>query len=135
MILRNPGQEVTPFNYPVAEVYHWDLTSENDASYPIITVKEAWKNILAGKGIISSVRPRNFNPFEEISTPTIGRILVNKIYLAYYETPDFQKFLQPIYVFEGKYTNDRDDGGDIVLYYPALTAEFTRAVPVTAMNN
>ena len=135
MILRNPGQEVTPFNYPVAEVYHWDLTSENDASYPIITVKEAWKNILAGKGIISSVRPRNFNPFEEISTPTIGRILVNKIYLAYYETPDFQKFLQPIYVFEGKYTNDRDDGGDIVLYYPALTAEFTRAMPVTTTSN
>ena len=86
--------------------------------------------------MISSVRPRNFNPFDDISPPTVERILVNKIYLAYYETPDFQKFLQPIYVFEGKYTNGGDDdGGDIVLYYPALTAEFTRGVPITAKNN
>lgn len=131
MVLKNPGNQasqVSPYNYPILEGTFWDLTDENDASYPIVTVQEAWKRILAGKGVVSSVRPRNFNPFDSIASPPVERILINSVYLAYYETPEFQKFLQPIYVFEGKYTMGGSDGGDIVLYYPALTAEFTREV-------
>jgi hypothetical protein len=137
MILRTPTRgQTSPYNYPTIEASIWNLTSENDGSYPIITVQEAWKQVVAGKGVISSVRQRNFNPFDDLLAPEVERILINNIYLAYYQTPEFQKFLQPIYVFEGKYTTNGSEGGDVVVYYPALTAEYTRpATPVTQQSS
>lgn len=131
LILRNPTRQKSPYNYPFIEGYFWDLTSDKDASYPIISVQEAWSQVLAGKGIISSVTPKNYNPFVQKQPVAMERVLINKIYLAYYETPAFQRFLQPIYVFEGNYINTGTEGGYIVYYYPAVTAQYTSKVPFT----
>lgn len=135
MFGKEPRQN-RPTSFPFLQIYNWDLTSDKDASYPIITVGEAWKQVVAGKGIISDIVPKNSNPFENKKAIPMEKVLINKIYLAYYETTQFQRYLQPIYVFEGSYTYTGTDGGTVVIYYPAVTAQYTSKIaPIMPMED
>ena len=69
------------------------------------------------------------NPFVPYVPIRIDKILVNNIYLAYYDTPKLEKYLQPIYVFEGNYTTVGGGAGQITLYYPAISGDYI--LPVT----
>lgn len=60
------------------------------ATYPLKPISEAWDDLQKGKGYIANLGE---NPE--------GKIVVRRIYLAYYETKEPQQYLQPIYVFEG----------------------------------
>lgn len=111
---------------PFVEAYFWEIDPNANASYPIITVEEAWKAITEDKGVISSVIPKNSNPFLPYSPVRVETILIDNIYLAYYETPKWQQFLQPIYVFEGKYTTEGTEGGYITIYFPAITKDYVK---------
>ncbi len=126
MVLRNPNNNVSPFNNPLMEGHFWDIEQQEDASYPIITVNDAWKQVVAGKGVITSAVNKNENPFNIRDNLTLSNILVNKIYLAYYMTPQYQKYMQPIYVFEGNFVTQGTEGGAVFIYYPAITAVHTK---------
>ncbi len=63
----------------------------------------------------------NFNRVKNTS-------LINNIYLAYYDTPNRQDHIQPIYVFEGSYNVGNKPGGDITLYFPAVDGKWIRSV-------
>jgi len=77
------------------EAYFWDLTSDRDASYPIISVSDAWKQILAGKGIISNATPRNANPFVAFTPPSLERILVNTFIWLIIKRANFKNICSP----------------------------------------
>ena len=130
VILRNPIEGThgsSPYNYPVVDIRYWAIDEgKTDASYPIITVKEAWQNVSQGKGIVANVTPKNSNRFVLVDKVRLERVLISDIYLAFYETPEFQRYLQPIWVFSGKYTTTGTEGGEVTIYYPALTTEYTR---------
>lgn len=129
-VLRNPirGGLQSPLNFPYFDYSSWDIITEDPASYPIINVAEAWKQVSSGNGVLVSVFPKNSNPFDTQPIPLMEKVFINDITLAYYETVDFQKYLQPIWVFTGTYTTVGTQGGDVVYYYPALTAEYTRKI-------
>jgi len=55
--------------------------------------------------------------------------LVDNIYLAYYENTKDQTYLQPIYVFEAKYKSLGSQGGEMVIYLPAVSGEFVKPIP------
>jgi hypothetical protein len=118
-------------NNPLLEANFWQIETTTQATYPIITVQEAWESIKAGKGVIVGVKPNKLNPFEAYIPTSVDKILVDNIYLAYYETPEYQTYLQPIYVFSGKYTSRESGGGDITLYFPAITGQWTKQTPTS----
>jgi len=66
------------------------IDREKWATYPLKTASNAWQQLQAGKGFVACL---GNNPD--------GQITIRKIYLAYYDSPEPQNFLQPIFVFEG----------------------------------
>lgn len=132
--VKRPGEK-SSLNNPVVEAYFWEINPDNKATYPIITVDEAWGAVKLGKGVISNITPKTFNHFGSYSAVRVENILIDNIYLAYYETPKYQKFLQPIYVFEGKYTTRGSEGGYITVYFPAITRDYTKQITETTTQN
>ena len=120
-----PQQSPTLKN-PVMEAYFWPIDPVAKATYPIITVGEAWQAVKDGKGVISNVTPKDSNPFLQYSPVRVETILIDNIYLAYYDTPTLQQYMQPIYVFDGKYTTKGTEGGAITIYFPALTKDYVK---------
>jgi hypothetical protein len=58
-------------------------------TYPLISGKQAWENLKSQKYYLAN---RGENATD---------VTVRRIYLAYYDSPERQNYLQPIYVFEG----------------------------------
>jgi hypothetical protein len=85
--------------YPKVDAYYWQTEATSEATYPLVPLSQAWAAVSKGNGIIASVVPKDANTFIEYSPVSVSKILVNNIFLAYYETPKFQNFMQPIYVF------------------------------------
>lgn len=86
------------------EYHYFAIDQKNSATYPIKTSQQAWEELKTGKGVF-------------ISLPRGQNIVVRRVYLAYYDPPEFQEFFQPVFVFEG------DDG--FVGYVPAVTREYS----------
>ncbi len=78
------------------------------STYPLKIPQEAWEELKAGKGYIA-------NPGDNPKTD----INIRKIYLAYYDSDQFQNYLQPIYVFEGE--------GNFAAYLPAISAQWVKS--------
>lgn len=119
-------QNKTPMNNPFIEASYWEIVPTSKSSYPIIPVKEAWNAVKSGKGVITNVTPKGANPFDTYVAADMERILIDNIYLAYYETPKYQKYLQPIYVFSGTYTKIGDPGGYVTIYFPAVSGQYIK---------
>jgi len=96
---RNKRIVEVKYNYNKIE---WD----NFATYPLKSASLAWQEIQEGKGFIAN-----------LGDNSEGKITIRKVYLAYYDSPKPQNFLQPIFVFEG----DRD----FFAYVPAIDPKWT----------
>ncbi|HLD50759.1 hypothetical protein A3K34_03545 [candidate division WWE3 bacterium RIFOXYC1_FULL_40_10] len=124
--VRKVSKEPSPFNYPIVQGYFKEVNTDSKAFYPVIEVASAWKAVKQGSGIIAQVSPKANNPFEEYEPVAINTILINNIKLAYYESPQNLRYLQPIFVFEGNYRVTGGQGGDIVIYFPAVSGEYVK---------
>lgn len=76
----------------IIEIYYsyFPIERETSATYPLRPVNSAWQQIQSGEGYLA-----NLGQNEKSS------ITIRRIYLAYYDSPEPQNYLQPIYVFEG----------------------------------
>ena len=126
IVVSKNSKTPNPLNNPILEANYWEIETETKAMYPIINVEEAWNMVLNNKAVITQITPKKSNPFDVYYPVSVEKIMIDNIYLAYYETPKYQKYLQPIYVFSGKFTTRGTEGGDIVLYFPAITGEWTK---------
>ena len=120
-------------NNPLLEANFWQIETTTQATYPIITVQEAWESIKAGKGVIVGVKPNKLNPFEAYIPTSVDKILVDNIYLDIMK-PGIPNISQPI-MFSGKYTS-RESGGEIYIIFPAITGQWTNKLllPVIISN-
>jgi len=123
--------------FPKVEAYQWELVDkekDQNATYPIIPVSMAWQEVSQNKGVVAGIMGRDGNPFEPYVPIRVDKILINSIYLAYYDTPKLQKYLQPIYVFEGNYTTVGGGAGQITAYYPAISGDYILPVEDATTN-
>ena len=121
--------------FPKVEAYQWELADkekDQNATYPIIPVSLAWQEVSQNKGVIAGIMARDGNPFEPYVPIRVDKTLINSIYLAYYDAPKLQKYLQPIYVFEGNYTTVGGGAGQLTVYYPAISGDYI--LPVESLN-
>ncbi len=110
--------------YPKIRYKGRELNTTVDATYPLVPISQAWREVQKGNGVISGILPRDQSHFETYQPVKVDTILINEIYLAYFEDINPCRYLQPIYVFEGAYTAKDGGKGDIAIYYPAITGEY-----------
>jgi hypothetical protein len=132
LVIGQPGEAVNlKLKNPVVEIAEWEVDTVPEASYPIIPINVAWNNVAQGNGVIANVTRGNQSPFEEYQRTAIEKVFIDKIYLAYYDNIKPQEYLQPIYVFEGRYTNVSGDRGAITIYYPAVDGSYIKGTNET----
>ena len=85
------------------EYHYFGVDQQTSSTYPIKTANQAWEELKNNQGAF-------------IFLPGQTNIVVRRVYLAYYDSPEFQEFFQPVFVFEG------DNG--FVGYVPAVTSEY-----------
>ena len=124
MLVRKPSITASPLDTPYLDVNYKTFNSTTKATYPIISVAEAWDAISTNKGIISSAIPTGAALLGAPTTVNIEKVLIDTIELAYYEPNEWVEYLQPIYVFSGKYITRGSEGGSVSIYYPAIKGEY-----------
>ncbi len=79
-----------------AEIVYWPINNSPNVLgvYPTRSTQRAWELLNQGKAIVLSPS----NPGDEYN--------IRKIYLAYYEPPTYQPYIQPVWVFEGDKPTD-----------------------------
>lgn len=88
-----------------AEYHYFPIDSKKSATYPLKTSEQAWEELKQGKGYIANV---GNNPD--------GKIIIRKVYLAYYDAGQYTQYYQPVIVFEGD--------NDFYAYVPAVANNF-----------
>jgi hypothetical protein len=99
-----------------AEYNYFPVNTQENATYPIKTASQAWRELQTRQGYIASIGD---NPTNILS--------VRRIYLGYYDSATPQGFLMPIIVFEG------DNG--FYGYVEAVTNEWLETPPATGGVN
>lgn len=88
-----------------AEFHYFPVDEEQVSTYPTKTTQQALEDLKAGKGYIASLR-----------AGSDGKIVIRRIYQAYYDPGEYYEYYQPIFVFEGD--------PEFVAYVPAVTSEY-----------
>lgn len=124
VFLRRPSSDNRHYNVPILGSYISEIDQETQATYPIIRPTDAWNFIKQNKGALVNVQPENSSLLMPYIPVTVEEVFINKVSLAYYDSPNQQDYLQPVYVFEGKYTTTGTAGGSLTFYYPAISPEY-----------
>lgn len=101
--------------------YNYYSTTGNYGTYPIITPETAYSLLVQNKASLVFIREDGadyFAPSNSVSN--IETIDIRSMELAYYMPTAIVDYLQPIYVFSGKYTTTDRKVGDVVFYLPAI---------------
>ncbi len=116
-------------SFPLVEAYYWelDLDETKIATYPLIPVNTAWEQVSQNKGVVANVTQSGVSPFVDNPPVRVDRILINDVYLAYFDSTKPQTHLQPIYVFQGNFNGPNGISGDITIYYPAVSGQYVKA--------
>lgn len=88
---------------------------EKYGKYEIYKVEDAYKQLTAGDGVLVSITGT------DLLNPKVAKTFsINDVSLAYYETEDFSKYLQPIYIFTGVVVFEDNSKGTFNFYVPAI---------------
>lgn len=99
---------------------NWNTEEFPCGTYRIIPPSEAVKKIGEGKGKIVLLTEKGGDTLLPHSVQKVTEIEIFKIQLAYYETPEQQNFLQPIYVATGQVKFSDTTLGEIGIYIEAI---------------
>ncbi|MFH0937129.1 MAG: hypothetical protein V1808_02465 [Candidatus Daviesbacteria bacterium] len=67
---------------------YWLIDKTTSSTYPLKSPEQALADLQAGQGFVSL-------------EPTRPQVSIANVYLAYFESEEYQPYLQPIFVFEG----------------------------------
>jgi hypothetical protein len=87
-----------------SQMKFFDKSIENFGVYPVMTGDEAYKLLKKGEGKVL-----HYSPLSK-------KIIIKKMYLAYFDPKEYEEYLQPVYVFEGS--------NDFVAFIPAIIKEY-----------
>jgi len=110
--------------FPLAKYQNWEAEEDRGSTYPLETPEQAWRRLLAGEGRVTYLKKQGADPHEGLPLPQPKSVHIHKAYLAYFESPKPQKYLAPIFVFEGLVETGGRERWDYVAYLPAVTTEW-----------
>jgi hypothetical protein len=121
------NSEPPVYKYPLINFTYWEPDYASGSEYYISPIQDVWTAIQNGAGIISYVRTRNGDYYVPVDRLGLSKIEIRDVYLAYYMSPEYSDYLQPIYVFQGQLTTSESNGsdlGDIYIYFPAVRGDY-----------
>ena len=95
--------------------------SQKYGIYPIIPIQDAWEILINNRASLVYIKEDGadfFAPSENIKE--ITTIDINDIKINYYMDVKYLEYLQPIYVFRGKFTTLTGRKGTVYFYIPAI---------------
>lgn len=120
----------TPLDIPIANIVYWKVNNEEKSEYFVSSIDSVWDTVKQGNGIITYLKLDEMDYYDSPRILNLNRIEIRKIYMAYYENKEYAEYLQPIYVFEGRFTTNTTStdplskNGDIIIYYPAVRGDY-----------
>lgn len=104
--------------------YIYYKTSQEGGTYPIIPVERAYQDLLEKKASLVFIKEDGADFFAgSDAVKNIDKIDIVNIQLAYYMPNEYVKYLQPIYLFYGKFITKEDKRGDVYFYLPAVDSQ------------
>ncbi|RJR15425.1 hypothetical protein C4579_02185 [Candidatus Microgenomates bacterium] len=86
----------------ISATYHyWPVLSDSPALYKLKTAEEAWLEFLGSRTYIA-----------QVPDPITGDIIINNMYVAYFDSDASQTYLQPVFVIQGE--------NNFAAYVPAI---------------
>lgn len=110
--------------FPVVQYQNWKIKEGEGSTYPLLPPETAWEKLNQGEAQVVYLKPQGAGPYQEFPTPKPKKIRVQKIYLSYYENEVPQKYLSPIFVFEGLAETLGRESWSTVFYLPAVLNEW-----------
>lgn len=106
---------------PLRIVYNdWEIDKKTAETYPLKNVSAAWQELAGGTAIISSVVNKASTSLTPETDISLDKVYIRNIYLAYFDDEDLQKYLQPIYVFEGEGKDSQGESYSFTAYDHAV---------------
>jgi len=106
---------------------YWPLAVEACGTYELISPEVALEKIQKGEGSIAYLYDKDGDDISEYTPRAVKKFIINQdIKLYYYETPEEQNFLQPIYVLSGEAIFEGDIKGKFDIYYPAISYDLVQ---------
>lgn len=99
---------------------NWEIDKSRSETYPLRSLALAWQEVVGGTAVISSLVNKSSPSLQLGSEMSLTKIFIRNIYLAYFDDEDLQKYLEPIYVFEGEGRDAQNLAYDFTAYAPAL---------------
>jgi len=106
--------------------YTYFKTTPDLAEYPIMNSQTAWENLISGKASLTYIKEEGADFFApNASIKDIETIDIREIELGYYIDNELLEYLQPIFIFRGKFTTLDRKVGNVIFYLPALDPQGT----------
>lgn len=99
---------------------NWEIDTQKTETYPLKPINLAWQEVTGGNAFVSLVRDRAALSLEPPTGVALTKVFIRKIYLGYFDDEDVQKYLQPIYVFEGDARDAESKIYDFAVYVHAI---------------
>ena len=108
----------------VAAQYNYYETNESKSYYPIISAEQAWEQLLQGNASMVMLKRDGADYFTNSDVLSdIETIDIREMILGYYMPTNYSEYLQPIYIFKGKFNTRNRESGSVFFYLPALSPQ------------
>ncbi len=111
---------------PFARYQNWEVLTDEGSTYPLLTPNDAWTTLTSGRGSLVYLKPQHSGPYLNPPPPSMRKVKIQKINLAYYESKTPQKYLVPIYMFKGIAEVAGQSPWEIIFYVHGITEEWRR---------
>lgn len=102
----------------------WNYDLEKGSTYPIKPSETAWKDMRTGLGAVVALTKDNLTDYPFDRMAEIKTITIRDVSLAYFDEGVMQNYLQPVYVFSGQADLKNGERLSIVIYVPAVNAQW-----------
>lgn len=112
-------------NNGIENIYQIDYTyrpiqTSACGTYELITPEAATQAVQSGKGSLVYLNDIDGDVVVDYNPRKVKKFTIFYVNLTYYENPDEQEYLQPVYVISGEVIFDNDTKGEFDFYYPAI---------------
>ncbi|MGI6484299.1 MAG: hypothetical protein ACOX0R_01580 [Candidatus Dojkabacteria bacterium] len=100
---------------------YWPISFDPCGTYPLIPTATAVNEVSKGNGSIAYLYEKDGDDISGYRQKNVKQFRINtNVKILYYETPEEQDFLVPIYLISGEAVFNDDTTGLFDIYYPAI---------------
>jgi hypothetical protein len=100
---------------------YWPIYPDSCGTYPLITTQAALDKVMGGEGKLVYLYERDGDFVSEYMQKNVKKFTITEnVRIVYYETPEEQEYLIPVYLFSGEAEFADGIMGEFDIYYPAI---------------